>query len=223
MNQSYWAATPPTRCPNPACSPKTRLTLATFHRPELPSTASEGFTAAGVRGCRWRMPGCWQQASDSATVSPSRRGGRETWFRIGAQAVAGRTPPRTVDRGGHTTGQARPPLSPRLQARQFRPTGRTRCAPVHRITPASRGQDRSGRNRAELTSAHLPGTVVGRRRRRLVVWGRSTRPRWLRRRSVAIEDFVPPEIPADVFLTISSPLTQEPPARFGGSRWSILP
>ena len=31
------------------------------------------------------------------------------------------------------------------QTRQFRPTGRTRCDPVHRRTPACRGQDRSGR------------------------------------------------------------------------------
>ena len=32
---------PATRCPNPACSRKTRLTPGTFHWPELPSTASE--------------------------------------------------------------------------------------------------------------------------------------------------------------------------------------
>jgi hypothetical protein len=36
---------------------------------------------------------------------------------------------------------------------------RTRCAPVHRRTPASRGQNRSGRNRAGLAPAHKSGTV----------------------------------------------------------------
>ena len=42
--------------------------------------------------------------------SPSRRGGRDraTWPRLSDQASAGRTPQRTADRCGHTTGQARP-------------------------------------------------------------------------------------------------------------------
>jgi IS605 OrfB family transposase len=39
------------------------------------------------------------------------------------------------------------------------PPPRTRCVPVHRGTPASRGQHRSGRTRAELTPAHSQGTV----------------------------------------------------------------
>jgi hypothetical protein len=45
----------------------------------------------------------------------SRRGGRDrqTWPRIDDQATAGRTPQRTADRYGHTTGQARPPTRPR--------------------------------------------------------------------------------------------------------------
>ena len=53
------------------------------------------------------------------------RGGRDrqTWPRTGDQATAGRTPQRTADRCGHTTGQARPPAEHHTTtARQFRPT-----------------------------------------------------------------------------------------------------
>jgi 2OG-Fe(II) oxygenase superfamily len=44
------------------------------------------------------------------------------WYRTGDQATAGRTPRRTADRCGHTTGQARLSGEPRWQARQFRST-----------------------------------------------------------------------------------------------------
>src|SRR3979409_1964136 len=55
---------------------------------------------------------------------PSRRGDRDrqTWPRTDDQATAGRTPQRTEDPCGHTTGQARATTEPRWQARQFRPT-----------------------------------------------------------------------------------------------------
>ena len=55
---------------------------------------------------------------------PPRRGDRDrqTWPRTGDQASAGRTPQRTEDRCGHTTGQARTPTRPHWQARQFRST-----------------------------------------------------------------------------------------------------
>jgi hypothetical protein len=54
----------------------------------------------------------------------SRRGGRDrqTWFKTGDQATAGRTPHRTEDRCGHNTEQAPPPADSRWQVRQFRPT-----------------------------------------------------------------------------------------------------
>ena len=56
----------------------------------------------------WKAP-LQQQTSDPVTP-PSRRGGRHraTWPRLGDQATAGRTPHRTADRCGHSTGQARP-------------------------------------------------------------------------------------------------------------------
>ena len=55
---------------------------------------------------------------------PSRRGGRDrqTWPRLGDQATAGRTPQRTEDRCGHSTGQAQSSTEPRWRARPFRPT-----------------------------------------------------------------------------------------------------
>ncbi len=55
---------------------------------------------------------------------PPRRGDRDrqTWPRQGDQATAGRTPHRTEDRHGHTTGQAPTSTRPCWQARQFRST-----------------------------------------------------------------------------------------------------
>lgn len=100
----------------------------------------------------WKLP-LQQQTSDpvtrhhAAAVAIGRRG-------LGLAIGDGRTPHRTADRGGHTTGQAPSPSEPRWQARQFRPTARTRCASVHRRTPARRGQHRSGRTQAGLTPAH---------------------------------------------------------------------
>src|SRR5271163_3514291 len=60
--------------------------------------------------------------------------------------------------GGRTvmgTPPARPDHHPAHAGRHGSPgpPTRTRCAPVHQKTPARRGQDRSGRNRAELTPA----------------------------------------------------------------------
>jgi hypothetical protein len=63
--------------------------------------------------------------------------------RNGQRTVAG-TPPARPDRqpnhdGRH--GSSGPPMH-------------TRCAPVHRRTPAASGQHRSGRDRAEPSAAH---------------------------------------------------------------------
>jgi transposase len=68
--------------------------------------------------------------------------------RNGQRTVAG-TPPARPDRQpdhGGRHGSSGPPQ-------------RTRCAPVHRRTPAASGQHRSGRNQAGLTPAHKQGTV----------------------------------------------------------------
>jgi IS605 OrfB family transposase len=71
--------------------------------------------------------------------------------RNGQRTAAGTPPARPEHPPGHVGrhGSPGPPI-------------RTRCVPVHRRTPATRGQHRSGRNRAELTPAHSQGTVGGR-------------------------------------------------------------
>ena len=68
-------------------------------------------------------------------------------------------------RNGQRTLTGTPPARPEQQPNHVGrhgssgPPPRTRCAPVHRKTPAGSGQDRSGRNRATLTAAHSQGTV----------------------------------------------------------------
>jgi len=102
----------------------------------------------------WAKP-LQQQTSDlvtghhGAATAIGRRGlglpirRRPAGPRNGQRTVAG-TPPVRPDRqpchsGRH--GSSGPPM-------------RTRCAPVHRRTPAASGQHRSGRNRTALTAAH---------------------------------------------------------------------
>ncbi|MBB5163444.1 hypothetical protein [Mycobacterium sp. AZCC_0083] len=71
--------------------------------------------------------------------------------------------PRTRQRMRVGTPPARPDQQPDHVGRHGSsdPPRRTRCAPVHRKTPASRGQHRSGRDRAAPTptAAHSQGTV----------------------------------------------------------------
>src|SRR6267378_6945539 len=73
----------------------------------------------------------------------------------------GRQDPATGQRTLAGTPPARPDRQPNHEGRHGSsgPPLRTRCAPVPRKTPASRGQHRSGRNRATLTAAHSQGTV----------------------------------------------------------------
>jgi hypothetical protein len=69
--------------------------------------------------------------------------------RINGQRTATGTPPARLNHRpnhGGRQGSSGPPAH-------------TRCAPVPRITPAGRGQHRSGRNQAGLTPAHSGGTV----------------------------------------------------------------
>ncbi len=126
------------RNPGPRCA---RETAAPHHRrhphPAIPCPAHRDGGAARRRGDRGG-PGLHQPLGQPALDHPvaatgfrpghrdppSRRGGRDrqTWPRTGDQATAGRTPQRTADRCGHTTGQARSSPRPRWQARQFRPT-----------------------------------------------------------------------------------------------------
>ena len=95
------------------------------HR-EVPHPADRDGGPSGDRGDR-SGPGLYEQvgcpalgqtlaAGDFRPGHPaSRRGGRDrqTWPRHGDQATAGRTPQRTEDRCGHSTGQARSPTEPR--------------------------------------------------------------------------------------------------------------
>jgi hypothetical protein len=83
---------------------------------------------------------------------PSWRGGRDrqTWPRLGDQASAGRTPQRTEDLCGHTTGHAQPsPEHHTWRVRQFRstdtPTTRRAGPPenTHRPRPTPRGPHRT--------------------------------------------------------------------------------
>jgi len=64
--------------------------------------------------------------------------------------------PRTGQRTRAGTPPARPERQPDHDGRHGSsgPPLRTRCAPVHRKTPAASGQHRSGRNRTALTAAH---------------------------------------------------------------------
>jgi len=97
-----------------------------------------------------------QQTSDpvtrhhAAAVAIGRRG---LGLRIRRHPAGPRNGQRTVA----STPPDRPHLHPRTARRHGSPgpPARTRCAPVHRRTPAASGQHRSDRNRAELTPAHL--------------------------------------------------------------------
>jgi IS605 OrfB family transposase len=69
--------------------------------------------------------------------------------------------PRNGQRTAEGTPPARPDHPPGHVGRHGSPgpPTRTRCVPVHRKTPATRGQHRSGRTRADLTPAQSRGTV----------------------------------------------------------------
>jgi IS605 OrfB family transposase len=108
----------------------------------------------------WAKP-LQQQTSDpvtrhhAAAAAIGRRGlgmairRRPAGPRNGQRTAAGTPPARRDHPPGHVgkRGSSGPPA-------------RTRCVPVHRGTPAARGQHRSGRSRARLTPAHSRGTVV---------------------------------------------------------------
>jgi IS605 OrfB family transposase len=107
----------------------------------------------------WAKP-LQQQTSDpvtrhhAAAAAIGRRGlgmairRRPAGPRNGQRTAAGTPPARPDHPPGHVGrhGSSGPPT-------------RTRCVPVHRRTPASRGQHRSGRHRARLTPAQSRGTV----------------------------------------------------------------
>lgn len=103
----------------------------------------------------WAQP-LQQQTSDPVT---GHHGAAVAIGRRGLGLAIRRRPagPRNGQRTVVGTPPARPNLLPNHAGRHGSsgPPTRTRCVPVHRRTPASRGQDRSGRNRAELTAAQL--------------------------------------------------------------------
>ncbi|MCW2625484.1 MAG: hypothetical protein JWR48_2206 [Mycobacterium sp.] len=103
-----------------------------------------------------------QQTSDPSTVT-GHHGAATAIGRRGLGLTIRRRPagPRTGQRTLAGTPPARPDRQPNHESRHGSsgPPLRTRCAPVPRRTPASRGQHRSGRNRATLTAAHSQGTV----------------------------------------------------------------
>lgn len=102
----------------------------------------------------WRKP-LQQQTSDLVT---GHHGAATAIGRRGLGHKIRRRPagPRNGQRTAVGTPPARPDPQPSRVGRHGSsgPPPRTRCAPVHRRTPAASGQHRSGRNRAELTPAH---------------------------------------------------------------------
>jgi len=102
----------------------------------------------------WRKP-LQQQTSDPVT---RHHGAAAAIGRRGLGKPIRRRPvgPRTQQRMGAGTPPARPVRTPRTQGGANRSGSPSRPAgvPVRRTACTTRGQDRSGRNRAELTSAH---------------------------------------------------------------------
>ena len=102
----------------------------------------------------WAKP-LQQQTSEPVTRhhgAAAAIGRRGLGLRIGRRPAGPRNGQRTVA----GTPPARPEQQPTHVGRHGSsgPPPRTRCAPVHRRTPASSGQHRSGRNRAALAAAH---------------------------------------------------------------------
>jgi hypothetical protein len=137
---------------------RTRLTAMAARR-HIPIIGVDAAYTSRWGAQHWATP-LQQQTSDPVTrhhgaaTAIGRRGlglairRRPAGPRNGQRTLAG-TPPARPERQpnhGGRHGSSGPPL-------------RTRGAPVHRRTPATSGQHRSGRNRAELTAAHLQGTV----------------------------------------------------------------
>lgn len=102
----------------------------------------------------WRKP-LQQQTSEPVT---GHHGAATAIGRRGLGQRIRRRPagPRNGQRTTAGTPPARPDPQPSHDGRHGSsgPPVRTRCAPVHRRTPAASGQHRSGRNRTALTAAH---------------------------------------------------------------------
>jgi IS605 OrfB family transposase len=102
----------------------------------------------------WAKP-LQQQTSDPVT---GHHGAATAIGRRGLGLTIRRRPagPRNGQRTVTGTPPTRPHRQPNHVGRQGSsgPPRRTRCAPVHRRTPATSGQHRSGRNQAGLTPAH---------------------------------------------------------------------
>jgi hypothetical protein len=126
----------------------------------------------------WRDP-LQQQTSDPAAVT-AHHGAAAAIGRRGLGLAIRRRPagPRT----GQRTGAGTPPVSPDhrpdhggRRGSSGPPTYPPSGVPVHRRTPARRGQHRSGRT--GLTPAHQPGTVDRSRRAVMAYFGLSGRRR----------------------------------------------
>jgi hypothetical protein len=137
----------------PTAKFRTRLTAMAAHRGIAIIGVDPAYTSKwGAQ--HWAKP-LQQQTSEPVTrhhgaaTAIGRRGlaqairRRPAGPRNGQRTVAGTPPARPERHPNHVGrhGSSGPPL-------------RTRCAPVPRRTPATSGQHRSGRNRAELTPAH---------------------------------------------------------------------
>jgi hypothetical protein len=131
-------------------------------RTRLTSMATRrGITVIGVDAAytskwgaqHWAKP-IQQQTSEPVT---GHHGAATAIGRRGLGMAIRRRPagPRNGQRTVAGTPPARPDRQPNHVGRHGSsgPPSRTRCAPVHRKTPATSGQNRSGRNRAELTPA----------------------------------------------------------------------
>jgi hypothetical protein len=147
------------------------IPTGTFRSRLTSMTARRGIAVIGVDPAytskwgaqHWATP-LQQQTSDpvtrhhAAAAAIGRRGlgmairRRPAGPRNGQRTAAGTPPARPDHPPGHVGRHGSPG-----------PPTRPRGVPVHRRTPATRGQHRSGRHRAELTPAHSRGTVLGRR------------------------------------------------------------
>ena len=108
----------------------------------------------------WKSP-LQQQTSVPVTrhhAAATAIGRRGLGLRIRRHPAGPRSGQRTA--AGTPPGRARPHPNHVGRHGSSGPPTRTRCAPVHRITPARRGQHRSDRTRAELTRLST-GTVFG--------------------------------------------------------------
>jgi IS605 OrfB family transposase len=133
---------------------RTRLT-AMAHRSGIAVIGVDPAYTSKWGAQHWATP-LQQQTSDSVTrhhaaaAAIGRRGlgmairRRPAGPRNGQRTAAGTPPARPDHPPGHVGRHGSPG-----------PPAHTRCVPVHRRTPATRGQHRSGRHRAELNSCSL--------------------------------------------------------------------